>query len=199
MSIKNINRIINQCYVQRSIEYKEFQEESTITLIEFVYDLIWNKYGILKIAEKKFLALMNGCKQAKDNNQSIRVRLFGRFLGLYSELQIQDLKLYLDVVDQAYKLVLNFQIQEQDELPLIPSLRATEIFKAIFSSRLSQTSLQKEIRKLVKLYKRLEGPQKVLHLKSAQDAIPLDLLAQFIIDLTNKLHKEKRQNIQDIF
>jgi len=37
-----------------------------------------------------------------------RFRLFGRFLGLYDELSDQDLKLYVDIVHNMFKSVLNF-------------------------------------------------------------------------------------------
>lgn len=50
------------------------------------------------------------------------MRLFGRFLGLFDELMEPDLKLYVDLVANMYKTLLNFQILEQDEIILIPTV-----------------------------------------------------------------------------
>lgn len=38
-----------------------------------------------------------------------------------------------------------------------------------------------------------------MHLKAVSEAIPLDTLASFIIDLANRLQRDKLQNIRDIF
>jgi len=51
-----------------------------------------------------------------------RFRLFGRFLGLYDDLGNHDIKLYVDIVHNMFKTVLNFQILEQDEIILIPTV-----------------------------------------------------------------------------
>lgn len=119
MVAKTLSRLINQVYVSRAIVFKETKGDSTITLVEYVYETILNRYGILKNSEKKFLALMAGCQYYK--HQSSRIRLFGRLLGLYDDLGLPDLRLYLEIVDHAFKLVLNFQIQDTDELPLVPA------------------------------------------------------------------------------
>lgn len=70
-----------------------------------------------------------------------RFRLFGRFLGLYDELTDQDLKLYVDIVHNMFKSVLNFQIQEQDEVVLVPTGRACDYFRTTFATRLTNTSM----------------------------------------------------------
>jgi len=101
-------------------DFKEFGDDSSITMIEFVYDFINNKYGLQKVAEKKFYSLLAGCVQFKKVNS--RIRLFGRFLSLYEELTLQDLRFYFEIVDHTNRLVLNFLIQENDELPLVPTV-----------------------------------------------------------------------------
>jgi hypothetical protein len=118
MPLRTLIRIINQTYSARAIELKEMGEETTITLLEYTYDSILFRYGLQKVTDKKFISLLNGCLIYKQ--QSSRVRIFGRLLGLYDSLSNQDLRFYLEIVDNAYKLVLNFSIQEHDEMPLIP-------------------------------------------------------------------------------
>jgi hypothetical protein len=118
MPLRTLIRVINQTYSARATELKEMGEETTITLLEYTYDSILFRYGLQKVTDKKFISLLNGCLIYKQ--QSSRVRIFGRLLGLYDSLSNQDLRFYLEIVDNAYKLVLNFSIQEHDEMPLIP-------------------------------------------------------------------------------
>lgn len=67
-------------------ELKEIGEENTITLVEWVYDFLILKFGLTKIAERKFISLLSSCLFYKD--QSSRVRIFGRLLGLYDNLNL---------------------------------------------------------------------------------------------------------------
>jgi hypothetical protein len=97
--------------------------------------MFMHKYGLSKVGERKFLSLFATCIQYRQT--SPRVRIFGRFLGLYEPLKQNSLRLYVDVVDLAFKLVLNFQIIDADECPLVPTARAIEIFKQILGTRLS--------------------------------------------------------------
>jgi len=43
-----------------------------------------NRYGVAKNAEKKFLSMLCSCIYYKD--KSSRIRIFGRFLKIYDEL-----------------------------------------------------------------------------------------------------------------
>ena len=108
MPLRTLIRVINQTYSVRATELKEMGEETTITLLEYTYDSILFRYGLQKVTDKKFISLLNGCLIYKQ--QSSRVRIFGRLLGLYDSLSNQDLRFYLEIVDNAYKLVLNFSI-----------------------------------------------------------------------------------------
>ena len=93
------------------------------------------RYGLKNVADKKFNQVVLSCIKFKDKNA--RIWMFGRFLQLYETLSQKDLKLYLDIQEQLYKLVLNFSIQESDEAPMVPYSRAVDYFKSIFSQRLT--------------------------------------------------------------
>ena len=54
-------RLINQIYVIRATELKDAGEDVTISLIEWLYEFMYNKYGFAKVAEKKFLEFLSGC------------------------------------------------------------------------------------------------------------------------------------------
>ena len=61
VSKKFLCRLINQIYVSRAAEFKDFSDEITISMVEWLYDYIYNKYGFAKVAEKKFLEVLSGC------------------------------------------------------------------------------------------------------------------------------------------
>lgn len=60
-SKKAVCRLINQVYISRAAEFKEFGDEITISMIEWLYDFIFNKYGFAKVAEKKFYEVLAAC------------------------------------------------------------------------------------------------------------------------------------------
>ena len=110
-----------------------------MNLIEWTYEYFQNRYGLKNVADKKFSQFVGSILRFKDKTP--RFRLFGRFLQLYDELSEQDLKLYVDIVHNKFKSVLNFQILESDEVILIPTQRAIDYFKQTFVARLTQSSM----------------------------------------------------------
>ena len=42
---KSLSRLINQIDLSRAAEFSEFGDEITISMIEWVYEYIFNKYG----------------------------------------------------------------------------------------------------------------------------------------------------------
>lgn len=87
---------------------KQVGKNVPLNLTEWVYEFLHTRYGMQTMANKKFSQIIGSCLKYKDKNP--RFRLFGRFLQLYEPLGDQDLKLYIDVVHNMFKTVLNFQI-----------------------------------------------------------------------------------------
>ena len=112
---------------------------TNVNLIEWTYEYFQNRYGLKNVADKKFKQFIGSVMKYQQRHP--RFRLFGRYLGLYDELSEQDLKLYIDIVHNMFKSVLNFQIQEQDEIVYIPTARACDYFKSTFATRLTNTSM----------------------------------------------------------
>ena len=79
---------------------------TSINLIEWTYEYFQNRYGLKNVADKKFQQFIGSILRYKDKFP--RFRLFGRFLGLFDELTMQDLKLYVDLSHNMFKTVLNF-------------------------------------------------------------------------------------------
>ena len=102
------------------------QDLATSTnLVEWTYEYFQNRYGLKNVADKKFQQFIGSILKYKEKYP--RFRLFGRFLQLYDELSQQDLKLYVDIVHNMFKTVLNFTILEQDEIILIPTVSAIPV------------------------------------------------------------------------
>jgi len=78
------------------------------------------------VAEKKFTQFIGSILKYKDKFP--RFKLFGRFLQLHEELTESDLKLYVDMVHNMFKNIINFAILEQDELVLLPTVSPSAIF-----------------------------------------------------------------------
>jgi len=81
------------------------------------------------VAEKKFTQFIGSILKYKDKFP--RFKLFGRFLQLHEELTESDLKLYVDMVHNMFKNIINFAILEQDELVLLPTVSPRHIFQLI--------------------------------------------------------------------
>ena len=114
-------------------------KDATVNLVEWTYEYINNRYGLKNVADKKFTQFIGSI--LKYSAQYPRFWVFGRFMQLFDELNEQDLKLYVDIVHNMFKSVLNFQIMEQDEMVLVPTARALDYFRVSFASRLTNTSM----------------------------------------------------------
>ena len=51
------------------------------------------------------------------------------------------MKLYVDLVHNMFKTVLNFAINEQEEVVLVPASRAIDYFRMSFAARLTNSSM----------------------------------------------------------
>ena len=78
------------------------------------------------VADKKFTQFIGSILKFKDKLP--RLKLAGRFLQLYDELEDCDLKLYIDLIQAMYKAVLNFTIIDQDEIVLIPLVSTAPLY-----------------------------------------------------------------------
>lgn len=95
-------------------------------LIEWTYDYFQQRYGLKNVAEKKFTQFIGSILKYKDKFP--RFKLFGRFLQLHEELTESDLKLYVDMVHNMFKNIINFAILEQDELVLLPTVSQSQLY-----------------------------------------------------------------------
>lgn len=81
----------------------------------YVYSLLMKKYMMKKAAQNRFKHLLSSCVKYKNIN---RVRIFGRFIGLYGAFDLNDLNFYLTNAQNlklglAGKLFVNSETSEQ--------------------------------------------------------------------------------------
>ena len=143
-----------------------------------------------KSVDKIYCRLLGSCLQNKSHSH--RIKLFCRFLNLDQESapSHQDLDQYLQIVAHIHKSVVNFHIAETDDLPLIPSTRALELFKQTYSQKLSHTALTQALNFLQQHIQPV-SQNRPLHLISATDGIPLDLYADLCISTNKKVIEQK--------
>ena len=177
--------------IKTTVQSKGQQVATNINLIEWSYEYFNNRFGLKHVTDRNFTQFIGTIIKYKDKYQ--RFRMFGRFLGLFEELEENDLKLYIDIVHNMFKTVLNFQILEQDEIVLLPIPRALDYFKLTFASRLTTVSMNHCL-KIIK-QKSMKVPrehgEKHLHLNQINDAVQLDDFGEFAIHTTNQLQAEK--------
>lgn len=85
---KMLLKLILYFYDERSKE-RNCQD----TFCDFVFNVLLKKYMMKKAAESRYHHLLASCVKYKT---IMRVRLFGRFLGLYDEFNTDDLNFYMD-------------------------------------------------------------------------------------------------------
>ena len=85
---KMLLKFITYFYDEKSKTTEKFENFG-----DFVYVVLMKKYMMKKAAESRFQHLLASCIKFK---AIPRVRVFGRFLGLYDGLDDEDLNFYLD-------------------------------------------------------------------------------------------------------
>ena len=95
---------------------------------EFVYTSLLKKYIMKKAAEYKYHHLLASCVKYKS---IIRVRVFGRFLGLYNAFDNEDLTFYMECFEYLQNSPSgSYQsLQETTEAIYIPYVRCVECIK----------------------------------------------------------------------
>ena len=102
----------------------------------------------MKVAEKKLKQFIGSILKYKE--KLTRFKLFGRFLQLYDELNEEDIKMYIEVMQVMFKVVLNFQIQELDEIIYVPIARCLDYLRMTFGSHMTVISMTNSIKTVSK-------------------------------------------------
>ena len=74
--------------------------------------------------------MISSCIIYKD--QLARINLFGRFLEVYDDLPIEDYNRYLKLISMYSQQILNFKVDENLDITLLPLVRDTLQLSNIF-------------------------------------------------------------------
>ena len=110
--------------------YEERMKERNVqeTFCDFIFGVLLKKYIMKKAAESKYHHLLASCVKYKS---IIRVRVFGRFLGLYDEFDSGDLTFYIECMQflQSSPSGIFNNPTENIESILVPYVRCVECIK----------------------------------------------------------------------
>ncbi|CAG9316946.1 unnamed protein product [Blepharisma stoltei] len=120
---KMLLKLITQFYDER-IQTKSKKEEFGA----FVFTVLMKKYVMKKAAENRFNHLLSSCMKYRTIT---RVRVFGRFLGLYDSFDGGDLEFFLEALSSLNNSPSgkNIPNQENSEKHFVPFVRCVEIMK----------------------------------------------------------------------
>lgn len=95
MPKKLLLKKITQTYNEMQMPWENYQDLPT-----YLFNSLLNKFGIQKAAERKFLQIIGGCLKYAD---CLRIKMFGRFIGLYDEYLSEDCNRYIDIMKTITK------------------------------------------------------------------------------------------------
>lgn len=142
---------------------KRNAEQNTIDYIKLIYFHVRKRYGLQNMADQKFTQLIYGLYAYQDSCP--RIKLFTRFAGLLSPEINEAMGLvdqirkdpkeqdeqqtvsfsqplyvfggYSKFIDQLYKIIVNFKIEENEIAIYVSQAKAQEIFKVYYKNKFS--------------------------------------------------------------
>lgn len=181
---KMLLKLITQFYEER-INGKSKKEE----FHAFVFTVLMKKYVMKKAAENRFNHLLSSCMKYRSIT---RVRTFGRFLGLYDNLDGVDLEFFLEILTSlnnspSGKPIIN---QESSEKHYVPYVRCLESIK-LFEKFLSKDDI-KEIKNKLEIIKTSDSSN-----QNRLGIVETDAFLEIFID-SYHVHKNQALNFVKI-
>ena len=172
LNLRSLLKIITTTFKQILCVKRNERAEMT----SFLFKTYVTKYGLVPVAEKHIICIMSSCVHYRHVS---RVSLFARFLKLYDNLLIEDLKFYLDILEYLLKLHPSFfkDNSESAEHQYTPIVIGIECLRSYFEAKLPEeqySSLKDEVMKA-----------------SSNYLIDVDMFAQILL-------KKKRELIDDV-
>jgi Ca2+-binding EF-hand superfamily protein len=181
---KMLLKLILYFYEERTKERSNVEH-----FCDFVFNCLMKKYIMKKAAESKFHHLLASCVKYKF---IIRVRVFGRFLGLYDGFDTEDLNFYIECLQFFQNLPLGTITISQDSLENIwvPYFRCTECIK-FFEKVLPKA----EIPSLKARLEKMKREDKV----SKQGVVDFDEFLEQLVETHNDHNKSTKHFMESIY
>jgi len=164
------------------------------TAVEFAYDQFMRTNGIKNLSEKKFAQTISAVMRFKD--QITRVKLFGRFLGLFDDLDKESFKLYLACVSymqnvSSFGYLVPFT--DSDEIHYTPYIRFIDFMRVFLENRITPDEFQEVKLQVDKLKEHDFKKNRNLFVLDLDKAV--EILINSHLDILN----QKKSSVQDIF
>lgn len=117
----------------------------------YVYDYIMNKYGIKKIADKKFRQFCSAIRKYKEANH--RSYLFGRFMGIFKPLEKSNFIEYTEIKETINGFNIGFMPNniDSDAAHFVPYIRTTKYMSMHLEGSMSQENYKKFSKRVEKI------------------------------------------------
>ena len=138
--LKTINNAYNSLINIFKNDLSDFKNAFTLKqgCVQFVYEGFMRSCGIKNMAEKKFAQTMSACVKYRQKIE--RVKLFGRFLGLYDPLDKESFKFYMIALNYLINVSTFGYIvpaNDYDEIHYVPYIRVNDFMRTFFENRIS--------------------------------------------------------------
>ncbi|CAG9318276.1 unnamed protein product [Blepharisma stoltei] len=192
IGIKNLMKIINNLYTEKSLLCRENQSHRNDEASNVLYDMMINRYGLKNVAENKFKDVIISSMVYSETN--LRVRNFTHFLGIQGNYSLSDWNFYLNSIEfMGYcnlgPYILN---DESSNEHYSPYERAAFCAMTYFQKKLPLELYEKLIWKLEKLkiepQRSMKSHQKITIPKINTDEF-LDLMLEYYHKLKDVFYK----------
>jgi hypothetical protein len=146
MPRKSLLQLLSQIYQEKQIadEVDDREGNERLSLAEFVYEFMLNRYGLRSLAEKYLFNLLISLKKHKSNT---RIKMFSHFIGLSKPWSLQALNIYIDLFRAIKNSKVGFSFPcgfEIDAPMYVNKARALDIVNRVLGvgCSMSQTCLK---------------------------------------------------------
>ena len=185
MSRKMVNRIVANLY------HSLFDTELNQTLVEYIYDDFINKYGLKKVAEKKYLEFIASVIRHSEYRRS---RMFVKFIGIAKKINLENytkmgFEFYLPclqfMMNSKIGIVINYDDTEDKQM--FPVSRAIECTRETLHFLYEKQQLQEIVNKIER--SATEDPKKI----NRGGLVELE----FVLEVLCEAFESHRENIEN--
>ncbi|EAR84985.2 hypothetical protein TTHERM_00585430 (macronuclear) [Tetrahymena thermophila SB210] len=183
MTKKNVCKYITNIYNEK--QKNELSRSDPLHVV--CYDYFLSSFGLKKVAETKILQFYEALYFFKSS--SIRIKLFGQFLGLFEEYSNDELDYYLSTLKQLDEDVPNF-VQTQHQL--------TEIVYCSFEKIISILKKQEEETNKIFIDKQISHIQKNRVLSKQNNNYPMvdvDIAMEKVLEGYQRIKQSNKELI----
>lgn len=200
--LKPLMKIINRCYIEKAILYKEEPKSFNSNLPDILYDFLLQTFGLKHVTEEKFKRIIVSTIYYVDKSK--RIKNFMKFLGIESGYSNEDLNFCLNMNEfiNYCSMGLKFSNDETGLIYYVPYNRAQYAAKTFFESKLPVELFKKLTSEIlaIKIEETRTYPVGYNYKKIILEKVNLDEFIEIVLKyyklLKNALHERISETIQ---